>query len=156
MNTDDSSDESNSMRHSHSHSPLVLLVDHEASVLADVSAVLTEAGLTCQCCSSPEMALATCQLASPDLIIAESNLGGRSGQQLCTQIRAIGHRSDLPIMLLSAAQVPDIIRRSDAAGGVYYLRKPLDMEMLVELVFNALWLPRSQRQPVRVLQTAAN
>jgi CheY-like chemotaxis protein len=44
-------------------------------------------------------------------------------------------------MFLSGAQIPDIIRRSHAAGGTYYLRKPFDPEVLVELVQKALWMP---------------
>jgi DNA-binding NarL/FixJ family response regulator len=48
---------------------------------------------------------------------------------------------DVPMMFVSATQLPDIVRRSHDAGGAYYLRKPLDPEVLVELVGKALWLP---------------
>jgi CheY-like chemotaxis protein len=44
-------------------------------------------------------------------------------------------------MFLSGAQIPDVIRRAHAAGGVYYLRKPFDPPVLLELVDKALWVP---------------
>jgi len=47
----------------------------------------------------------------------------------------------VPVMFLSGAQIPDIIRRSHAAGGTYYLRKPFDPEVLLELIQKALWMP---------------
>ena len=36
---------------------------------------------------------------------------------------------------------PRLVRRSHAAGGSYYLRKPFDPEVLIELVSKALWMP---------------
>ena len=41
-------------------------------------------------------------------------------------------------MFLSAGQVPDIIRRSHVLGGTYYLRKPFDDAVLLELVGKAM------------------
>jgi DNA-binding NarL/FixJ family response regulator len=48
---------------------------------------------------------------------------------------------DVPVMFVSSTQLPDIVRRSHEAGAAYYLRKPLDPDVLVELVGKALWLP---------------
>ncbi len=49
--------------------------------------------------------------------------------------------SDVPLMFISSSQRPDIIRRTHEAGGAYYLRKPFDPEVLIELVNKALWMP---------------
>ena len=48
---------------------------------------------------------------------------------------------DVPVLYVSNSQAPDIIRRSHDAGGAYYLRKPFDPEVLIELVGKALWMP---------------
>ena len=77
----------------------------------------------------------------PELIISDINLAGHSGLELCERIKAVDELREVPLMFLSGAQVPDIIRRSRAAGGVYYLRKPFDPEVLLELVEKALWMP---------------
>jgi DNA-binding NarL/FixJ family response regulator len=55
---------------------------------------------------------------------------------------------DVPVMFVSRTQLPDIIRRSHDAGAAYYLRKPLDPEVLTELVSKALWLPHLVRAQV--------
>jgi CheY-like chemotaxis protein len=60
---------------------------------------------------------------------------------LCEQLKQQTGLSDVPVMFLSGAQIPDIIRRSHAAGGTYYLRKPFDPHVLVELVDKAMWIP---------------
>ena len=51
--------------------------------------------------------------------------------------------AEVPLMFLSAAQSTDIIRRSGAGSGTYYLKKPVDAEVLLELVENVLREPRT-------------
>jgi CheY-like chemotaxis protein len=130
-----------SMNHFQHEQPLVLVVDDEPAVLGEVSSALTEAGLSCHCCTSAEAALAKARECAPDLIISDISLGERSGLDLCEQIRQEAALVGVPVMFLSGAQIPDIIRRSHAAGGTYYLRKPFDPDVLVELVNKALWMP---------------
>ncbi|MHB8901140.1 MAG: hypothetical protein ACYC6Y_20520, partial [Thermoguttaceae bacterium] len=62
----------------------------------------------------------------------------------------------VPVMFLSGAQIPDIIRRSHAVGGTYYLRKPFDPGVLVELVDKALWMPQLAENRARQRQTASS
>ena len=138
------------MNHFHSQPTLILVVDDEPVVLGEVSAVLSAAGFTCHCCTNSESALASASKNPPDLIISDINLGGESGLEMCEQIRDEIVLRDVPVMFLSGAQIPDIIRRSHAAGGTYYLRKPADPEVLLELVQKALWMPHVARAHVRV------
>ncbi len=121
--------------------PLILLVDDEQEVLDEVSAVLTDAGFECRCCTTADEAIAEARANSFDLIISDINLHGRSGLEMCEQIKQNDDLEDVPVMFLSGAQIPDIIRRSHAVGGTYYLRKPFDPEVLVELIDKALWMP---------------
>jgi DNA-binding response OmpR family regulator len=121
--------------------PLILVVDDEPEILGQVATALTAAGFACHCCTTYEAALDKAVVALPDLIVSDINLGGRSGLELCERIRQMDGVRDVPVMFLSGAQIPDIIRRSHEAGGTYYLRKPFDPEVLVELIHKALWLP---------------
>lgn len=121
--------------------PLILVIDDEAEVLGEVAAVLAGAGYVCHCCGTAAAAVQFTQNTSPDLIISDINLDGQSGLELCETIKRTAGREDVPVMFLSGAQIPDIIRRSHAAGGSYYLRKPFDPEVLLDLVDKALWMP---------------
>jgi CheY-like chemotaxis protein len=116
----------------------VLVIDDEPRMLDEVTAVLTRANFACRCCTTPEAALAAAEASPPDLILTDTNLHGHTGVELCEQIRSHLPLARLPVMFLSSGQGPDIIRRSDAAGGSYYLRKPFDPEVLVELIDKAI------------------
>jgi CheY-like chemotaxis protein len=122
--------------------PLILVVDDEPAVLGEVASVLTAAGFACHCCTTADMAIAKARVSSPDLILSDIHLHDHSGLEMCEQIRQIDALRDVPVMFLSGAQIPDIIRRSHAAGGAYYLRKPFDPDVLVELIHKALWMPQ--------------
>src|SRR5258708_15946890 len=76
-----------------------------------------------------------------DLIICDVNLGADSGLDLSRELRRLPGMQDVPVMFISRTQLPDIVRRSHEAGAAYYLRKPLDPEVLIDLVGKALWLP---------------
>ena len=119
----------------------VLVIDDESDILSMLSTVLSAAGYTCHSCQSAEEAIATVREVRPDLIISDINLAGHSGLELCEQIKRDIHCSETPVMFLSGAQIPDIIRRAHAAGGTYYLRKPFDPQVLLELIDKALWMP---------------
>lgn len=119
----------------------ILLIDDEVDVLDGLTTILTAAGYRIYAAASAEAALRSISEIEADLIVCDINLGGQSGLTLCEQLkRTIGTRS-VPILFLSGAQIPDVIRRAHAAGGSYYLRKPFDPQVLLELVDKALWMP---------------
>jgi CheY-like chemotaxis protein len=124
-----------------SQPPLILAIDDEPEVLQQLADVLGKAGYQCRCCGTAEEALELARAIHPDLVLSDISLGGESGLVLCEQIKEDPALHHVPVMFLSGAQIPDIIRRSHAAGGTYYLRKPFDPEVLVELIDKALWMP---------------
>jgi CheY-like chemotaxis protein len=116
-------------------SPITILaIDDEPEVLARIASILEGAGYLCHCACDAESAQEAARRCTPDVIISDVNLVGHSGLSVCQQLKeqaGIGH---VPVMFLSAAQVPDIIRRAHAAGGSYYLRKPFHGPVLVQLI----------------------
>jgi len=124
-----------------SQQPLILVIDPHAEVLAELATVLSTAGYRCRLCSAAADAMAAADDEVPDLILADVHLDGTSGPDLCENIKTRPALADVPVMFLSATQIPDIIRRSHALGGSYYVRKPFDSAVLLELIDKALWLP---------------
>ena len=122
--------------------PLILVIDNEQEVLNEVTAAFSSAGWSCCCCTRPDDALAAAQESPPDLILCDMGLLGESGPETCQQIKQQPGLEDVPVMFLSAAQTPDIIRRSYLSGGVYCIRKPFDPGVLVELIESALHTPQ--------------
>lgn len=128
----------------------LLLVDDESQILDSLSTILTAAGYQCCMAANEETAMRLASEVDPDLIISDINLAGQSGLELCERLKQQALTKDVPVMFVSGAQVPDIIRRAHAAGGTYYLRKPFDPEVLLELVDKALWMPHLSNQLERV------
>ncbi len=119
---------------------VILLIDNDPLTLTGMAATLNMAGYECHCAQDGEAARKAVRSLSLDLIVCDLNVGGQSGLQL-TQELCREYGEDIPLMFVTSAQAPDIVRRVHEAGGAYYLRKPFDPEVLVELVGKALWMP---------------
>jgi CheY-like chemotaxis protein len=120
---------------------VVLVIDDDPVTVTGLVAVLNMAGYECHGARDQAAALTAARSLALDLIICDVNLAGESGLELCRQLRKQPGMDDVPVMFMSSAQIPDIVRRSHEAGGAYYLRKPFDPEVLLELVGKALWMP---------------
>ena len=121
--------------------PVILVVDPDALTLTAMAASLHLSGYECICAQDSEAALKAASSESLDLLICDLNVDGNQGLEVSLQIRNLPNMSDVPVMFVSAHQTPDIIRRTHDAGGAYYLRKPFDPEVMLELVDKALWMP---------------
>ena len=119
----------------------ILLIDNDAVARAGATAVLESAGHVVHQAENRTVALKLARTEALDLMICDVNLDGQGGLDLCRDLRRMPGMEDVPVMFVSSSQLPDIIRRSHDAGGAYYLRKPLDPEVLLDLVSKALWLP---------------
>lgn len=126
----------------------ILVIDDEAEALTSTTAVLQAAGHIVHPASDRITALRVARRCALDLIICDVNLAGNSGLELTRELKQLPGMQDVPVMFISRTQLPDIIRRSHDAGAAYYLRKPLDPEVLTELVNKALWLPHLVRAQV--------
>jgi DNA-binding NarL/FixJ family response regulator len=83
------------------------------------------------------------------------SIAGDSGLELSRELRRLPGMQDVPVMFVSRTQLPDIVRRSHEAGAAYYLRKPLDPEVLIDLVGKALWLPHLVHSRLSMHEPAA-
>jgi CheY-like chemotaxis protein len=124
-----------------SNQAVILVIDKDPIMLTGTAAVLHTAGYECHCARDSQAALKAARTLALDLIICDVSLGNESGLELCKNIRTMPGCMDVPVMFVSSTQLPDIVRRSHEAGGAYYLRKPFDPEVLIELVSKALWMP---------------
>lgn len=132
---------------------IILIIDEDALMLTGMAAVLNMAGYECHCARNREAAAKAVESLALDLIICDVNLAGDSGLDLCRDLRSLPGMDDVPVMFISSVQIPDIVRRSHEAGGAYYLRKPFDPEVLIELVGKALWMPHLVQSRVARVQT---
>ena len=74
----------------------------------------------------------------PDLILLDIRLPDVDGLTVCHQLNDAPETCDIPIIVLSAMERPDIIRRTRSAGSHFFLRKPYDPNALLMLVEAAI------------------
>src|SRR5262245_54340735 len=119
----------------------ILLIDDDPLALTSTTTALDSAGHIVYQARDRISALRIARTEALDLLICDVNVGADSGLDLSRELRRLPGMQDVPVMFISRTQLPDIVRRSHEAGAAYYLRKPLDPEVLVDLVGKALWLP---------------
>jgi len=103
----------------------VLLVDDETSVLAATAEMLSRLGYKPLSFSDSRAALAAFK-ASPkrfDIVLAADTMPGISGTRLASLVHR--HRSNVPIVLMSAYSGPMLRQQARAAGANEMLTKPL-------------------------------
>jgi CheY-like chemotaxis protein len=120
---------------------VVLVVDPDPLMLTGVAAALDLSGYECHMARSGEVAMQAARAQRLDLVICDSDLPDQSGFELCAEIRRLPGCDRLPFLFVSAGQTDDMVQRVRQAGGVYYLRKPYDPEVLIALVERSIWLP---------------
>ncbi|MGA2796085.1 MAG: response regulator [Thermoguttaceae bacterium] len=120
---------------------LVLVIEEKQEILQQVTSALAAGNYSSCCSTTAEGALAAAEETRPDLIISATSLNGESGLELCERIKQRQGLETVPVMYLCGGQIPDIIRRHDQMGGSYYLRKPFDPGVLLELADKALQTP---------------
>ena len=133
----------------------ILLIDADPLAQRAAAEVLKEAGHSVFQARDRASALRIASATALDLVICDVHLGPENGLEACRELRRLPGMQDVPVMFISGTQLPDIIRRSHDAGGAYYLRKPLDPEVLIDLVSKALWLPHLVQARLARLEPAA-
>jgi DNA-binding response OmpR family regulator len=128
---------------------VVLIIDEDPLTLTGIAATLNMVGYECHCARDAEAAGKAVRSLRLDLIICDANVDEGQGIELCQELRKEEGTEDVPVLFISSGQSPEIIRRKHDAGGTYYLRKPFDPDVLIELVGKALWMPHLVRTHVR-------
>lgn len=128
--------------------PIVLVLDPDPLTMTGMAAALHTAGYEVHCARDGQAARKAAHALVFDLVVSEVKVEGESGLDICREIQASEKNRDVSVMFVTSYQSPDIIRRSHAAGGVYYLRKPFDPNVLLELVDKALWMPHLVRSRI--------
>jgi two-component system, cell cycle response regulator len=117
---------------------LILLIDEETRFIQELAATLHANGYRTRCCATAADAFAAAREDRPDFVICDVVVQELSGLEICEQIKRDTEPGELPVMFLSGNQIPDIIRRRSPFGGSYYLRKPIDPNVLLDLLARTL------------------
>jgi DNA-binding NtrC family response regulator len=111
--------------------PKVLVVDDEAATRQGLSELLTQAGYACTAVESFHKANDIAQADPPDLLITDIRLSGYNGLQLVLRF------PDLPAIVMTG-YADKVLEREATRAGATYIRKPLNVNELLQLVKSKL------------------
>jgi FixJ family two-component response regulator len=117
-----------------SQTPLIAIVEDDASVREALQGLLEAFGFAAEVFSSAEEFLRSVRLNDTACLITDVRLPGMSGLQLQDRLSVSGSR--IPIIVITAFPGDD--RRALAAGAICFLRKPVIKEDLLTCIRLAL------------------
>jgi CheY-like chemotaxis protein/tetratricopeptide (TPR) repeat protein len=114
----------------------ILHVEDEPAVAEPVRVTLEDEGWRVETCGDGLSALEKLSSgARYDVLIVDNQLPGIDGMELIRRTRAMAHRQQTPIIMLSAGDVETQAKR---AGANEFLRKPGDMPLIAETIARLL------------------
>jgi len=116
----------------------ILVVDDDRAQVTALEHRLTRLGFDVMTAFTGDEALQRTFDEQPSLVLLDLRLPDLNGFDVCKRLADDPHTCCIPIIILSAMERPDIVRRSRAVGCEYYLRKPYDPNVLLALITNVL------------------
>jgi len=113
-------------------------VDDDQASADMLSLRLNRLGFSTTTADCGELALTLARAECPDVILLDLRLPDLDGFTVCQQLVDDPVTGDIPVIIVSGMEKPDIIRRSRAAGCQFYVRKPYDPNALLILIRQAL------------------
>jgi DNA-binding response OmpR family regulator len=112
----------------------ILVVDDSATDAAAVSSSLRSAGYTTITARSGEEALTLLEQQRPDLVILDVIMPGKSGFQVCREIKRDARWADVPVVMLTSKNQEADRYWGLRQGASEYLTKPFQPAELVATV----------------------
>ena len=116
----------------------ILVIDDDEALSDVLSHRLERQGFDAVTADSGKGGLAMVKAENPSLIVLDLRLPDMDGFEICEVLADSPETCNIPVIILSGMERPDIIRRSRLAGCFYFVRKPYDPNALLVLIRQAL------------------
>jgi two-component system, cell cycle response regulator DivK len=116
----------------------ILVVDDSTTNIVLLEAILEENGYIIDSAASVKEALQCIDKKIPDLILLDLLMPKVSGFEFLETLRADERTRLIPVMVISAITDEDSINRILRLGAVDFIKKPIDIQYLVEQVGRTL------------------
>lgn len=127
------------------HQVNVLVVDPDADSRGQIHEILMADGYSSRAVGTASAAIRCAEEKTPNLLICDVNLGSESGLELFATLR---NSVDCPVVFISDSRKPETVKHARLAGATFFLSKPIDPTVLMELTDKALWMPHLVRRHI--------
>jgi len=124
--------------------PEVLIVDDNVNNLRLLRTILDGKHYRVRLAPNGEMAIASTQARAPDIILLDVNMPGLNGFETCLRLKEDPRTRDVPVLFVSALTDGAEIVHGFACGGVDFISKPYQPEVLLARVRTHVTLSRTQ------------
>jgi CheY-like chemotaxis protein len=115
----------------------VLIVDDDEAQVAALEHRLDQLGFRVLTALRGSDALQLAFRDPPDLVLLDLRLPDMEGFDVCSQLADSPCTCGVPVIIVSALEGHDIVRRARSVGCEFYLRKPYDPNVLLTLIEQA-------------------
>ncbi|HVE10109.1 MAG TPA: response regulator [Paraburkholderia sp.] len=112
----------------------ILAIDDSAAMREILSATLTSAGYEVTVAADGNEGLEHALAMAFDLVLTDQHMPGKTGVDLIVELRANPAYEGTPILLLTTESGEPFKAAARAAGATGWIEKPLDPDLLTELV----------------------
>jgi two-component system response regulator FixJ len=116
--------------------PLIHLIDDDAAVREALALLIGTIGLRVETWAAPEDFLARFDRQAIGAIVLDVRMPGISG--LAVLERLVAEGVDQPVIMLTGHGTVEMCRRAFKTGAAEFLEKPVDDELLIEALQNAV------------------
>ena len=117
-------------------SPLIHLIDDDEAVRAGLALLIGTVGLRVQAWADPQAFMNSFDRQGIGAIVLDVRMPGISGLTVLDQLVAQG--VDQPVIMLTGHGTVELCRRAFKSGATEFLEKPVDDEVLLEALQNAV------------------
>ena len=116
----------------------ILVIDDDRNICDIMKLALESSGYTAETAYNPRDGMAKACSNPPALILLDYNLPGKDGVTLMKDFRTIHDLESVPVIIVSAISMPEIVNAALAEGVSGYLVKPFDLKTLLASVEKSL------------------
>jgi FixJ family two-component response regulator len=115
---------------------LIAVVDDDSSVRSALTRLIRSCGFRAQPFSSGGEFLRSIDDHEPDCVVLDVNMPEVNGWEV--QSHLSDAKANIPVIVISGEQDPRALGRAKRNGAQHYLRKPIDADLLLGAIRNAI------------------
>ena len=118
--------------------PVILVIDDSNTNVVLLEAILSGMGYFIETAMSVKEANQSMLKQLPDLILLDLLMPKDNGYDFLKEIKANEDTKHIPVLVISAVTDADNVRKTLSMGAADYIKKPVDIQTLVEKVKSIL------------------
>jgi FixJ family two-component response regulator len=115
---------------------VIAVLDDDESLRRALIRALRIGGFSTEEFASGEQFLKSWQVAPPACLLLDLEMPGVSGMEILEALKVA--KAQFPVIVITAHDAPQVREQSMRRGAVAYLRKPVDIAVLLEAVTHAV------------------